>query len=133
MFNNSRLIGTNALISSAKKILNARLTRNTSKLQVSANSSSSTYPFMSFTTPIPTRTTRPPPHRTTTRMSMSQCTTVATIGCGIISPNCEAQFANLRSKSTRAIRNSHTVTKKVLKSLTNALERTAVKSVTRTP
>lgn len=67
------------------------------------------------------------------KIHKSQCTIKATIGCGIISPNCEAQFAVLRAKSPKAVINPHIATKKPSKSLTNALERMAVNTVTSTP
>ena len=57
----------------------------------------------------------------------------ASISCGILSPNCDAQFAIFQRVSTPPPIKLHIVKKNVLKSLITISERIAVKRVTKTP
>lgn len=58
---------------------------------------------------------------------------VASIGCGILSPSCEVHIAPFKADCTNEVSKYHIVQKNVLKSLTNALERIAVNTVTNKP
>lgn len=67
----------------------------------------------------------------TTTSHSSQCTIIATIGCGILSPSCDTKFAPLTSKFTLDSINTHILLKKLLKSITGVSRRIAVKTVTK--
>ena len=64
---------------------------------------------------------------------INQWTINAAVGCGIISPSCDAHLAASRSFSAQRHRKLHIATKNALKSPTNVSDRHAVSTVHRTP